>query len=66
VDLNTFQNPYIKGNIILPPGSKYDPSAAGTFTADNAIVKTFIRLGWAWGGNWTSPRDYQHFEKPLK
>jgi hypothetical protein len=66
VDLNTFQNPYIKGNITLPPGAKYDPNAAGTFTADNPIVKTFLRLGWAWGGNWTSPKDYQHFEKPVK
>jgi len=66
VDLNTFQNPYIKGKISLPPGAKYDPSAPGTFTADDAIVKTFISLGWAWGGNWKSPTDYQHFEKPLK
>lgn len=66
VDLNTFQNPYIKGKISLPPGAKYDPAAPGTFTADSPIVKTFISLGWAWGGNWKSPTDYQHFEKPLK
>lgn len=66
VDLNTFQNPYIKGKISLPPGAKYDPTAPGTFTADDPIVKTFISLGWAWGGNWKSPTDYQHFEKPLK
>ena len=66
VDLNTFQNPYIKGKISLPPGAKYDPGAPGTFTAGDAIVKTFISLGWAWGGNWKSPTDYQHFEKPLK
>ena len=66
VDLNTFQNPYIKGKISLPPGAKYDPTAPGTFTADDPIVKTFISLGWAWGGNGKSPTDYQHFEKPLK
>ena len=66
VDLNTFQNPYIKGKISLPPGAKYDPGAPGTFMAGDAIVKTFISLGWAWGGNWKSPTDYQHFEKPLK
>jgi len=66
VDLNTFQNPYIKGKISLPPGAKYDPAAPGTFTADSPIVKTFVSLGWAWGGNWKSPIDYQHFEKPLK
>jgi len=66
VDLNTFQNPYIKGKISLPSGAKYDPTAPGTFTADSPIVKTFISLGWAWGGNWKSPTDYQHFEKPIK
>jgi peptidoglycan L-alanyl-D-glutamate endopeptidase CwlK len=66
IDINTFLNPYIKGDIVLPHGAKYDPSIAGTFTADHPIVRAFLKLGWVWGGNWTSPRDYQHFEKPLK
>ncbi len=66
IDINTFLNPYIKGNIILPHGATYDPKIGGTFTADNPIVREFLRLGWDWGGNWTSPKDYQHFEKPLK
>jgi peptidoglycan LD-endopeptidase CwlK len=66
IDINTFQNPYIKGSIVLPHGAKYDPSIAGTFTSDHPIVRAFLRLGWDWGGNWTSPKDYQHFEKPMK
>lgn len=66
VDINTFENPYVKGDIVLPHGSHYDPKVAGTFDADSVIVREFLRLGWAWGGNWTSPRDYQHFEKPPK
>jgi peptidoglycan L-alanyl-D-glutamate endopeptidase CwlK len=66
IDINTFQNPYIKGDIVLPHGAKYDPSIAGTLTSDNPIVRAFLGLGWDWGGNWTSPKDYQHFEKPLK
>ena len=66
IDINTFQNPYIKNGIILPHGAKYDPSVAGTFTADHPIVRAFLQLGWDWGGNWTSPKDYQHFEKPAK
>ncbi len=66
VDINTFLNPYIKGDLILPRGATYDPKVEGTFTADSPIVREFLRLGWAWGGNWTSPRDYQHFEKPTK
>jgi hypothetical protein len=66
VDINTFLNPYIKGNLILPHGATYNPKAAGTFTAESPIVREFLRLGWSWGGNWKSPTDYQHFEKSLK
>jgi peptidoglycan L-alanyl-D-glutamate endopeptidase CwlK len=64
VDINTAENPYIKGKIILPAGAVYTPDAPGTFTANSPIVKTFEQLGWAWAGKWTSPIDYQHFEKP--
>ena len=66
IDINTFQNPYIKDPVVLPHGAKYDPSIPGTFTSDNPIVRVFVQFGWDWGGNWTSPKDYQHFEKPLK
>ena len=66
IDINTFLNPYIKGNLILPHGASYDPKVDGTFTADSPIVREFLRLGWSWGGNWTTPIDYQHFEKPPK
>ena len=66
IDINTFLNPYIKDGIVLPHGAKYDLSVAGTLTPTHPIVQAFLQLGWTWGGNWTSPRDYQHFEKPLK
>lgn len=66
IDVNPFQNPYIKGSTILPKGAKYDPSVEGTLTRDHPIVRTFLRLGWVWGGNWTSLKDYQHFEKPFR
>ena len=65
IDINPFQNPYIKGGTILPNGAKYDPNVDGTLTPDQPVVRAFLRLGWEWGGNWTSCKDYQHFEKPL-
>ena len=65
VDINTVQNPYFKGNKLLPPNGSYNRGAAGTFTPDSPLVKMFIALGWTWGGNWQTPIDYQHFEKPL-
>lgn len=66
VDINTVQNPYIKGKVFLPPNAVYQPGSPGTFDANHPIVKKFIELGWDWGGNWTALKDYQHFEKPLK
>lgn len=66
IDINTVQNPYVKGSLILPPNGKWQPETPGTFTADHPIVKMFVRLGWDWGGSWTRLQDYQHFEKPVK
>ena len=65
IDINPAQNPYIKGNIVLPPGAVYDTAKPGTLGANSPIVKTFKRLGWTWGGDWKSLKDYQHFEKAL-
>jgi len=25
------------------------------------VVAAFARIGWEWGGNWNSLKDYQHF-----
>lgn len=66
VDLNTRENPYVKGEKILPPGAKYDPQAPGTLTRDHPVTRAFLSRGWTWAGDWKapSPIDYQHFEKP--
>ena len=65
IDINPVQNPYIKGSIVLPPDAVYDTAKPGTLTYNCPVVKTFIRLGWTWGGSWESLKDYQHFEKVL-
>ena len=65
IDINPVQNPYIKGKIVLPPNAVYNTAKPGTLTYDSPVVRTFIRLGWTWGGNWKSLKDYQHFEKVL-
>ncbi|MDG3006098.1 M15 family metallopeptidase [Paludisphaera mucosa] len=66
IDVNTAENPYIKGSKILPPGAKYDPRAPGTLTRDHPFTRAFVDRGWTWAGDWKapSPTDYQHFEKP--
>ncbi|MFA5276631.1 MAG: M15 family metallopeptidase [Candidatus Omnitrophota bacterium] len=66
IDINPAQNPYIKEKIVLPADAVYDTSRPGTLSFNSPIVRTFISLGWTWGGNWKSLKDYQHFEKVLR
>jgi hypothetical protein len=69
IDVNPVQNPYISssGAVYPPNGAPYvdrtrtDP---GLIHADDSTVRAFERRGWEWGGYWTTPIDYQHFEKP--
>jgi hypothetical protein len=65
IDINPLQNPYFKNHIVLPEGAKYDSTLKGTITADSQLVKEFKKLGWTWGGDWKSLKDYQHFEKKI-
>jgi hypothetical protein len=64
IDINPVQNPYIKGDLILPPGADYDIAAPGTILDEGPVVVAFERRNWTWGGRWTSLKDWQHFEKP--
>ncbi len=64
IDVNPFDNPYIsKNGKVIPAGGHYDPSKRETLTKDSDLVNKFISLGWIWGGNWSSPKDYMHFER---
>ena len=64
IDINPFQNPavYASGDV-APAGAKYDTNAAGTLAATDFIVKEFKKRGWRWGGEFTSFKDWQHFDK---
>ncbi len=66
IDLNPFQNPFIKNEVIEPKGAKYDIKEAGTFSAESPVVQFLISRGWKWGGDYQEIKDYHHFEKPSK
>jgi peptidoglycan L-alanyl-D-glutamate endopeptidase CwlK len=63
LDINPRQNPYIRGNKVLPPHAAYDPTAPGTLTPDSRAVAFLESRGWTWGGTWNTLKDYHHFEK---
>jgi hypothetical protein len=69
IDLNPLINPYVERS------GAYQPATAGPYVdrgrtdpgvlhAGDPAVRVFTDRGWAWGGYWTSVKDYQHFELP--
>lgn len=70
IDINPLTNPYVKGDVVLPPaGRKYlDRTRAfpGSILKGGFVVREFESAGWTWGGRWTDRQDYQHFEMPNK
>jgi hypothetical protein len=64
VDVNPVENPYVLGSRILPPaGAAFVDrrrARAGMALPGGVLVRAFTRIGWGWGGTWSSP-DYQHF-----
>lgn len=65
IDVNPFQNPYLKGDVVLPElASAYLDRPwrrPGMITRDGPVVRAFAAIGWEWGGDWSSLKDYQHF-----
>lgn len=67
IDINPLTNPYVKGQVVLPKGAdKYldrTQVIPGMIKEGDPCYNAFINRGYAWGGHWTSLKDYQHFEK---
>jgi hypothetical protein len=69
IDLNPLLNPYIGRSGAVEPANagpyadrnRTDP---GILHAGDPAVLAFTDRGWAWGGDWRTPKDYQHFEQP--
>lgn len=70
IDINPLTNPYLRQSIVLPVGGRAyldrDHTYIGGILANSYIVRLFHKKGWAWGGDWSDRKDYQHFEKPVK
>ena len=71
IDINPQQNPYVtykdgKAKFSHDNASKYvDNRSSDTphvITKSDRAYKLFRAYGWTWGGSWSSPKDYQHFQ----
>jgi hypothetical protein len=66
IDINPIQNPYIgtDGKVLRRAAKPFvDRSihSPGVIHAGGVVVRAFENIGWGWGGNWSSIKDYMHF-----
>lgn len=66
IDINPFHNPYIKGDLVIPELASYYvdrelllPGMVET----SVVVREFRGIGWTWGGDWNSLKDWMHFSE---
>jgi hypothetical protein len=66
IDVNPIENPYVYANGTTTHAASrpyLDRSRVrkGMAVAGGTLVRAFAGVGWGWGGNWSPPRDLQHF-----
>jgi hypothetical protein len=66
IDINPIENPYVFSNGTTShrasrPYLRRSPYRRGMAVRGGVLVRAFKVAGWGWGGDWPSPRDYQHF-----
>ena len=77
VDINPVNNPYVTFDssgapyVVDENAEPYldrtnpDAEAMHMITHDDLCYRLFTERGFTWGGDWSNPIDYQHFEKKV-
>ena len=67
IDINPFHNPYLKNDLVLPELASYyldrDLGQSGMITEGGVAFQAFAEIGWPWGGNWNTLKDWMHFSQ---
>jgi D-alanyl-D-alanine carboxypeptidase len=70
VDIDPFENPYVKGDVIIPETAGVDLDRSrreeGMIERQDVVVRAFAAIGWKWGGDWPGAKDYMHFSSNAK
>jgi len=65
VDMNPHLNPLVDGDYIWPIGAERYADRTlgepGMIISGDSVVGAFASVGWGWGGNFNSFKDYHHF-----
>ena len=66
IDINPVQNPFIQDNKISPlAGKVFVNRESEVVGMVEPIIDIFYKYGFTvWGGSWTTPIDYHHFQVP--
>ncbi|HJQ77817.1 MAG TPA: M15 family metallopeptidase [Acidimicrobiia bacterium] len=65
IDVNPFHNPYLKDDLVLPElATAYtdrETVRAGMILGGDVVTEAFADIGWSWGGDWNTLKDWMHF-----
>ena len=66
IDINPLENPYVRsdGSVLRRAAKPYTDRARrdpGMIHRGDVVVRSFARIGWEWGGDWVTLKDYMHF-----
>lgn len=65
IDVNPFHNPYMKGDLVIPElATAYidrDTTRPGMIYDGDVVTEAFAEIGWEWGGEWNTLKDWMHF-----
>lgn len=63
IDINPFHNPYVSSSRVIPElATAYvDRDRDRPGLVDAEVRSMFSEIGWGWGGNWNSVKDWMHF-----
>ena len=65
IDINPVQNPFISSGKLTPPSAESyrdrSQQRMGMIHDGDIVVRSFAAIGWEWGGDWHTLKDYMHF-----
>jgi hypothetical protein len=66
IDINPLQNPYVRGDgtvlrAAVKPYRDRSRRHQGMIHRNDVVVRAFDAIGWGWGGDWHTLKDYMHF-----
>jgi SpoIID/LytB domain protein len=66
IDVNPLENPYVgsDGKVLRRAAKPYldrTRRTPGMIHPSDVVVRSFATIGWGWGGDWQTIKDYMHF-----